>query len=88
MKDELWGSPEIKTPVPLWCGKYSVPFGLLSIFHIAKELNLNILDGKVLGYSDSWKEKVLPVYGTHMGTTAPFSLKHWCGYVSAGFYVE
>jgi predicted class III extradiol MEMO1 family dioxygenase len=88
LKDELWGSPEIKTPVPLWCGKYSVPFGLLSIFHIAKELNLNILDGKVLGYSDSWKEKVLPVYGTHMGTTAPFSLKHWCGYVSAGFYVE
>ena len=88
LKDELWGSPEIKTPTPLWCGKYSVPFGMLAIYHIANDLNLNNLNGRVLSYSDSWTEKPLPVYGTHMGTTAPFSLKHWCGYVSAGFYVE
>ena len=88
LKDELWGSPEIKTPTPLWCGKYSVPFGMLAIYHITNDLNLKNLNGKVYGYSDSWTEKPLPVYGTHMGTTAPFSLKHWCGYVSAGFYVE
>ena len=61
---------------------------MLAIYHIAKDLNLNNLNGKVFSYSDSWTEKPLPVYGTHMGTTAPFSLKHWCGYVSAGFYVE
>lgn len=85
---ELWGSPEIKTPVPLWCGKYSVPFGMLSIYHIVNDLNLNKLKGKLLKYSDTWTEKPLPVYGTHMGTTAPFSLRHWCGFLSAALYVE
>ncbi len=88
LKDELWGSPEIKTPVPLWCGKYSVPFGMLAIYHIVNDLKLKNLNGKVFGYSDSWTEKPLPVYGTQMGTTAPFSLKHWCGYVAAGIYVK
>jgi len=88
LKNELWGSAEIKTPIPLWCGKFSVPFGMLTIYHIAADLNLKNLNGKVLGYSDSWTEKPLPVYGTHMGTTAPFSLKHWCGYVAAGIYVK
>ncbi len=88
LSKELSGSPEIKTPVPLWCGKYSVPFGLLSIYHIADELNLQTLSGKLLKYSDTWTEKPLPVYGTHMGTTAPFSLEHWCGFLSAGIYVK
>jgi AmmeMemoRadiSam system protein B len=88
LSDELWGSPDIKTPVPLWCGKYSVPFGLLSIYHIANYLNLKNLSGKLLKYSDTWTDKPLPVYGTHMGTTAPFSLKHWCGFLSAGLYVK
>ena len=85
---ELWGSLEIKTPVPLWCGKYSVPFGLLSIYHIMNDLNLKGLNGHLLKYSDTWTEKPLPVYGTHMGTTAPFSLKHWCGFLSAGLYLR
>ena len=88
LSDELWGSPEIKTPVPLWCGKFSVPFGLLSIYHIADKLSLKELNGKLLKYSDTWTEKPLPVYGTHMGTTAPFSLEHWCGFLSAGLYVK
>ncbi len=88
LSKELWGSPEIKTPVPLWCGKYSVPFGLLSIYHIADRLNLKGLNGRLLKYSDTWTEKPLPVYGTHMGTTAPFSLEHWCGFLSAGLYVK
>ena len=88
LSKELWGSPDIKTPVPLWCGKYSVPFGMLTIYHIADRLNLKNLNGKLLKYSDTWTEKTLPVYGTHMGTTAPFSLKHWCGFLSAGLYVK
>lgn len=88
LSKELEGSPDIKTPVPLWCGKFSVPFGLLSIYHIAERLNLQGLNGKLLKYSDTWTEKPLPVYGTHMGTTAPFSLEHWCGFLSAGLYVK
>lgn len=88
LSKELWGSPDIKSPVPLWCGKYSVPFGMLTIYHIADLLNLKNLNGKLLKYSDTWTEKTLPVYGTHMGTTAPFSLKHWCGFLSAGLYVK
>lgn len=88
LSKELWGSPEINTPVPLWCGKYSVPFGMLTIHQIADRLNLKDLRGRLLKYSDTWTEKPLPVYGTHMGTTAPFSLEHWCGFLSAGLYVN
>jgi hypothetical protein len=46
------------------------------------------LEGKILRYSDTFTEGVLPIKGTELGTTAPFSLKHWCGFLSAEFYIE
>jgi hypothetical protein len=46
------------------------------------------LTGEILRYSDTYSEGVLPVKGTQMGITAPFSLKHWCGFMSAAFYIE
>ena len=46
------------------------------------------LTGKVFKYSDTWTEGVLPVKETKMGITAPYSLKHWVGFLSAGFYLE
>jgi MEMO1 family protein len=59
------------------------------LFEIRKRYYLaGKLEGKVFKYSDSWTLKVLPLKGTHMGTTAPFSLKHWVGYLSAGFYLN
>ena len=43
--------------------------------------------GKLFKYSDTWTEGVLTVKGTKMGITAPYSLKHWVGFLSAGFYL-
>jgi AmmeMemoRadiSam system protein B len=72
----------------LWCGKYSVPFGLLTSEKIVAKVNGRQLIGRVLRYSDSYTESVLPLKGTGMGTTAPASYKHWCGWLSAAFYLK
>lgn len=77
---------EMKTT--LWCGKFAVPFGLLTSEKIVSKANGRQLDGRVLRYSDSYTEGVLPLMGTGMGTTAPASYKHWCGWLSAAFYLK
>lgn len=87
LSGELWQEAGVKTECPLWCGKYSTVFGLLTINKIVVEFGSK-LTGKVFKYSDTWTEGVLPVKGTKMGITAPYSLKHWVGFLSAGFYME
>jgi MEMO1 family protein len=77
---------ELKNVV--WCGKFSVPFGLLTTAKVVKDILGKELTGKILRYSDTYTEGVLPIKGTQMGTTAPFSLKHWCGFLSAAFILR
>ena len=72
----------------VWCGRYSVPFGLLTSQKVVATLTGHGLNGRIVRYSDSYTGGVLPLRGTGMGTTAPFSLKHWVGYLSAAFYVK
>lgn len=88
LSKELWGKPSDNPPSPVWCGKYSIPFGLLTTSKIIKEITGRQLKGTVLKYSDTWTEGVIPIKHTNMGLTAPFSLKHWVGWLSAGFYVN
>ncbi len=71
----------------LWCGKFSIPFGLLTAEKVVNKLTGEQLEGRVLRYSDSYTESVLPLKGTGMGTTAPASYKHWCGWLSAAYYL-
>jgi AmmeMemoRadiSam system protein B len=85
---ELWGTPSDNPPSPVWCGKYSVPFGLLTTSKIIKEVDNKNITGELFKYSDTWTEGVIPIKHTNLGTTAPFSLKHWCGWLSAGFYLK
>jgi AmmeMemoRadiSam system protein B len=87
LSDELWPEAGIKQYCPLWCGRYAVVFGLFTVSKVVNE-NGKKLSGKVLRYSDTWTGGVLPVKGTSMGITAPYSLKHWVGFLSAGFYME
>jgi AmmeMemoRadiSam system protein B len=87
LSDELWPEAGISQACPLWCGRYSVVFGLLTVNRIVDK-NGKKLTGKVFKYSDTWTGGVLPVEGTMMGITAPYSLKHWVGFLSAGFYME
>lgn len=72
----------------VWCGRYSIPFGMLTVQKTMKRLTGQALTGTIVRYSDSYTGGVLPLHQTGMGTTAPFSLKHWVGYLSAAFYVK
>lgn len=85
---ELWGKPSDNPPSPVWCGKYSIPFGLLTISKIINYVTGKKLNGIVYRYSDTWTEGVISIKRTNLGLTAPFSLKHWVGWLSAGFYIN
>lgn len=68
-----------------WCGRYSVPFGLL----LANSLN-NLEKGKPLvgtfiDYRSSLDLPHLEVKDLGMGTTAPANNHHWVGYVGMGY---
>lgn len=83
---ELWpGIVENKT-IPIWCGRYPVVFGSMTIKNIISSVNGKSIEGKLYNYSNTFTEKVLPVKNTSMGLTAPFSYRHWCGWFTLGLY--
>lgn len=85
---DLWPDSSNNTVKPLWCGRYPIPFGLLTTIKVVQQTDHKQITGKLFKYSDTWTEKVLPIKNTHIGLTAPFSLKHWVGFLSAGFYLQ
>jgi AmmeMemoRadiSam system protein B len=85
---ELWGETYLDYRNTYWCGKYSIPFGLLTVEKtIALTMDKKI-DGRLFRFSDTYSEGVLPLRKTGMGTTAPFSLRHWVSFFSLGYYLE
>jgi AmmeMemoRadiSam system protein B len=84
----LWGATFLDYGNTYWCGKYDIPFGLLVISKTMQKAVGRGLNGKVFRYSDSYSEGVIPLNKAGFGITAPFSLKHWVGYLSAGFYLD
>jgi MEMO1 family protein len=69
-----------------WCGRYSVPMGLMTAFNLSMALSANLPEGKVLGYETSLSNKHIPVSDLGgMGVTAPAKLRHWVGYPAIGF---
>lgn len=86
---QLWGKTHTETGDRVWCGKFSIPFGMLTIRKVVQIYHPgSSLTGKVLVYSDTYSEGVLPLKKPGYGITAPFSLKHWVGFFSAAFYME
>ncbi len=85
---EIWLDSTNTNPTPIWCGRYPITFGLLTVTKILNELDMSGLYGYLFKYSDTFTEKVLPVKNTSMGLTAVFSYKHWCGWFTEGFYLE
>lgn len=67
-----------------WCGRYSIPVGLLTALNIAAEEGITLI-GQAAPYSSSIAKEQLPVEDLQMGTTAPAGLKHWVGYAAAVF---
>jgi len=81
-------NPGLTKNAPLWCGRYSIPFGLMTVLNIVEEWSGNEqLHGRLLGWSDTWQEGVLPLRHTALGITAPFSLEHWVSFFSMAFYL-
>jgi AmmeMemoRadiSam system protein B len=66
----------------VWCGRYSVPFGLA----FANKLNILqndvSLTGEFLDYASSIDHELIQVEDLGMGTTAIATQKHWVAYAS------
>jgi len=82
---ELWGATYLDYRDSYWCGKYDIPFGLLTIGKAVKKTTGRSLHGRLLAYSDTYSSGVLPLKKAGFGITAPYSLKHWVGFFSAAF---
>lgn len=67
-----------------WCGRYSVPMGLLTAYELAKILDVP-LNGRLVGYANSINHPPLPVKDLRMGFTAPANIHHWVGYAAIGY---
>ena len=68
-----------------WCGRYSVPFGLLTLLQLEKLQHSNPSSGQLVGYSTSINQKPIPVDDLKMGVTAKANIKHWVGYPAIGY---
>ena len=67
-----------------WCGRYSVPMGLMTAYDLSKILNVP-LSGRLVGYANSISHPPLPVKDLRMGFTAPANIHHWVGYAAIGY---
>ena len=66
----------------VWCGRYSVPFGLAFSTKLNMLQNKRALNGKFLDYASSIDHKLIQVEDLGMGTTAIATQKHWVAYAS------
>ncbi|HYA49529.1 MAG TPA: AmmeMemoRadiSam system protein B [Burkholderiales bacterium] len=85
---ELWGKTYLDYRSSYWCGKYSIPFGLLAVEKVVGLTAHRKIAGRLFRYSDTYSEGALPLKKLGMGTTGPFSLRHWVSFSSIGFYAE
>ena len=65
-----------------WCGRFSIPFGLLVLEKLAAAQGLK-LAGHPVAYATSVGWPQLSVKAEGMGTTAPSNLYHFVGYPAA-----
>lgn len=70
-----------------WCGRFSIPFGLLLLEHTTAALGLPIPVGHPLCYGTSIGSPELKVRELGMGSTAQANLYHFVGYPAVAFTV-
>jgi MEMO1 family protein len=68
-----------------WCGRYSIPMGLLTSYYLSESLKMKPLVGTPVQYSTSIDKEPLPVKDLRMGVTAPANIHHWVGYPAIGY---
>ncbi|MGQ9800538.1 MAG: AmmeMemoRadiSam system protein B [Candidatus Saccharicenans sp.] len=85
---ELWGKTYLDYKSSYWCGKYSIPFGLLTVRRVMERSTGRQTSGRLIRFSDTYSEGVLPLKKIGLGTTAPFSLRHWVSFCSIAYYLD
>ncbi len=70
-----------------WCGRFSIPVGLLLLQDTAAALGLPAPVGFPISYSNSVGQPELRLREVGMGETAPANLYHFVGYPAAAFAV-
>jgi len=68
-----------------WCGRYSVPFGLLASYNLNQMTSASSLSGEFVGYSNSIDHPAIKVDDLNMGVTAVANNHHWVGYSAIGY---
>ena len=68
-----------------WCGRYSIPFGLLTSQYLQSLLKSKPLMGVPVAYANSINQPHLKVDDLRMGQTAVSTPRHWVGYPAIGF---
>lgn len=68
-----------------WCGRFSIPFGLLLLERLGRETGVAGITGVPLSYSTSVGQPELPVRELGLGATAPANLYHFVGYPAVAF---
>ena len=66
----------------VWCGRYSVPFGLAFANKLNVLVNNKILTGTFIDYQSSIDHELIIVEDLGMGTTAIATQRHWVAYTS------
>lgn len=68
-----------------WCGRFSIPFGLLLLGETARDLGLPAPVGTPIAFGTSIGFPELPVKPLGMGRTAPANLYHFVSYPGVAF---
>jgi len=68
-----------------WCGRYSVPFGLLFANKLSNLIENKSLTGEMIGYRNSYLNSHIKVDDLKMGHTAPANNRHWVAYVGMNY---
>lgn len=86
---EAFVNPEAPDEYRLtWCGRFSIPTGLLVLASAARALGLPPPVGRPLAYATSVGAPELPLREAGLGETAPANLYHFVGYPAVAFVTD
>ncbi len=68
-----------------WCGRFSVPFGLMALEAASRALGLAAPTGMPIAFGASVDVPELPVKALGMGATAPANLYHFVSYPAVAY---
>ena len=69
----------------VWCGRYSVSFGLLFANKLNQKINKSYLHGKLIDWRSSLHSPHIEVTDIGMGHTAAANSKHWVAFTGIGY---